>query len=127
MPPTRQTVCIIEDDESVRRALRRLIRAAGLNAVTFSTAEEFLRSSAQPAPACLILDVRLPGMSGLELQKQLGAQGRTAGIVFISAYWDEAVLEQAMRAGAIAFLHKPFEEHLLLGAVKRAVSASILG
>src|SRR5436305_9774063 len=101
MPPTRQTVCIIDDDESVRRALRRLIRSVGLYVETFATAEEFLQSSAEPEPSCLILDIHLPGMSGLELQKHLGVPGKCIPIVFITAYGEEAIREQALRAGAL--------------------------
>jgi FixJ family two-component response regulator len=118
MPPT-QTVCIIDDDESVRRALRRLIRSVGLDVETFATAEEFLQSPAVPAPRCLVLDVHLPGMSGLELQERLKAEGRDIPIIFITAYAEDRVRELAMRAGAIAFLRKPFNEHLLLDALEQ--------
>jgi len=118
---TRQTIGIIDDDASVRRALGRLFRSVGLNAQTFATAEEFLQAPAQPAPGCLILDVHLPGLSGLELQQRLQAQGRSIPVVFISAYGDEHVRERALQAGALAFLEKPFEEQALLDAVERAL------
>jgi len=120
--PTQQTVFIIDDDESVRRALRRLIRSVGLNVVTFATAEEFLQSPEQPAPDCLILDVHLPGLSGLELQKRLKEEGRGVPIVFITAYADDQVRELTLQGSAIAFLEKPFEEQSLLDAVARALS-----
>jgi len=117
MPRTRQTICIIDDDESVRRALRRLLRSVGLDVETFATAEEFLQAPAQPAPDYLVLDVHLPGLSGLELQARLKTEGRHIPIVFITAYAEECVREQALRAGAIAFLQKPFDEQVLLAAV----------
>jgi FixJ family two-component response regulator len=119
---TGQTIFIIDDDESVRRAVRRLIRSVGLNVETCATAEEFLQAPEQPAPGCLILDVHLPGLSGLELQQRLKAEGRPIPTVFITAYANDQVRKQALQAGAIAFLEKPFEERCLLEAVKRAVS-----
>jgi FixJ family two-component response regulator len=120
MPRIPPTVCIIEDDESVRRALRRLLRAVGLTAEAFASAEEFLEAAGRPAPGCLILDHHLPGLSGLELQARLKAEGRDIPIVFLTAYGDARVREQALRAGAVAFLEKPFAEKALLEAVGRA-------
>jgi FixJ family two-component response regulator len=116
------TIAIIDDDESVRNALRRLVQSAGWKALTFATAEEFLQSAARPTPCCLILDVRLPGLSGLDLKNQLSAAGRTIPVVFITAYADEQVREQALQAGGIAFLSKPFEETALLDALTRAIA-----
>ena len=121
MSPTRQTIFIIDDDASVRRALRRLIRSVGLNVVTFATAEEFLQAPHQPAPDCLILDVHLPGLSGFELQERLTAEGSAVPIVFITAYADDQVRELARQGSAIAFLEKPFEEQALLDALARAL------
>jgi FixJ family two-component response regulator len=121
MSRSGETVFIIDDDASVRRALGRLIRSAGLHAETFATAEEFLRHPERPEPGCLILDLHLPGLCGLGLQERLKAEGRCVPIVFISADTDERARERALRAGAVAFLHKPFEEQELLGAVRRAV------
>jgi FixJ family two-component response regulator len=121
MTRTRQTVCIIDDDESVRRALCRLVRSAGRDAETYATAEEFLHAPESPAPGCLILDVHLPALSGLELQEQLNAAGRGVPIIFISAYDDDQARAQALQAGAIAFLQKPFDEKSLLAAVERAL------
>src|ERR1700736_4606496 len=114
MARTGQTIAIIDDDESVRRALRRLVQSAGWCVATFATAEEFLEAPEQPAPAGLILDVHLPGLSGLELQQRLTADGRSVPIVFITAYADEQTRAEALRGGAIAILAKPFEEQLLL-------------
>ncbi|SRR5579883_502935 len=122
MPESLQVICIIEDDESVRRALRRSLRSMGLATETFATAEEFLQSSEQMLPSCLILDVNLPGLNGLELQRRLQAEGRNIPFVVITAYADEKLREQAIKAGAIAFLPKPFEERTLLQAVSRVVN-----
>jgi FixJ family two-component response regulator len=127
-------ITIIDDDESVRRALRRLIKSLGLNVETFATPEEFLEglivhdSQAEvlaPAPArCLILDVHLPGLSGLELQRRLNAEAKNVPIVFITAYPDDRARDQAMQAGAVAFLYKPFEEQALLNAVEKGLTRS---
>ena len=122
MPRTSKTVAIIDDDESVRHALRRLIQSAGWQALTFATAEEFLQAPAQPSPAYLILDLCLPGLSGWDLKKQLDGEGRNVPVVFITAHANEQVREQALRAGAIAFLSKPFEEQALLEALAVAVA-----
>jgi FixJ family two-component response regulator len=122
MPETLQTVCIVEDDESVRRALQRLIRSVGLTAEGFATAEEFLQFSTQTHPSCLILDMNLPGLSGLQLQRRMNEEGRKVPVVVITAYQDEEVRKQALQAGAIAFLQKPFEELSLLQAVSRVVN-----
>src|SRR5262245_11146912 len=121
MSRTGQTVFVIDDDASVRRAVGRLIRSAGLKAVTFATAEEFLRSDEHPAPGCLVVDVHLPGLCGLELQERLSAEGRAVPVVFITAYGDDRTCGRALRAGAVAFLLKPFEEQSLLDAVDRAL------
>jgi FixJ family two-component response regulator len=117
MPETPRTIGIIEDDESVRRALRRLFLSMGFDVQAFVTAEEFLESLTQPLPSCLVLDVNLPGLSGLELQHRLCAEGRHVPIVIITAYASDKAREQALEAGAIAFLAKPFEEASLLQAV----------
>jgi FixJ family two-component response regulator len=114
-------VYVIDDDDSVRTAVGRLIRSAGLPVKTFATAEEFLRCRAHPAPGCLVLDVHLPGLCGLELQQRLSAEGRAVPIVFITAYGDDQVRDRALRAGAVAFLQKPFEGQALLNAIGRAL------
>jgi FixJ family two-component response regulator len=122
MPGTPQTVVTIDDDESVRKALCRLLRSAGLNTLGFATAEEFLHTDSPAAPDCLILDVHLPGLSGLELQTRLRAEGWIVPIVFITAYEDPSARAQALREGAIAFFYKPLEEKALLEAVERALA-----
>jgi FixJ family two-component response regulator len=122
MSEALQPICIVEDDESVRRALRRLIRSVGFEVEAFATAEEFLRSMEQTIPSCLILDVNLPGLNGLDLQRRLQAEGRGIPVVVITAYAEERMREQAFEAGAIAFLPKPFEEVSLLQVVAQIVN-----
>jgi FixJ family two-component response regulator len=112
-------IYVIDDDASVRKALKRLIRSAGMSAHAFASAEDFL-SSSLPLPDCLVLDLRMPGMSGLELQQQLAAEGRSVPIVFISAHDDAPTRFCALAAGAIAFLHKPFDDNALLDAIAQA-------
>jgi FixJ family two-component response regulator len=114
-------VFIIDDDPSVRKALQRLIRSAGMVVETFASAEEFLEASLPP-PDCLVLDVRLSGMSGLQLQQRLAADQHRIPIVFITAHDDELARELAMQAGAVGFLHKPFEDHVLLSILARTVA-----
>ena len=121
MTRSTRTVFIVEDDDSVRRAVRRLLRAAGLEAEAFATAEAFLQSGVRPDAGCLVLDQHLPGMSGLELQERLRSEGRALPVVFISAYEDAQVRESALRAGAVAFLQKPFEDQELLDTVARSL------
>lgn len=122
MPETLQPICIIEDDESVRRALGRSLRSVGLQVEAFATAEEFLESTEQTLPSCLILDVHLPGLSGLDLLRRLQAERQTIPVVVITAYEDEKMSEQVLQAGAISFLRKPFEEGALLQVVLRVVN-----
>jgi len=110
---------VVEDDPSVCRALARLLRTEGMAVETFASAEEFLAHGGL-GPGCLILDIRLPGLSGLELFRELAHRGRALPAVFITAYDDPALREQALRAGAVDFLLKPFQEEALLAAVARA-------
>jgi FixJ family two-component response regulator len=122
MPTTRLTVIVIDDDESVRRALGRLLRSSGLKVESFATAEEFLQAAAGPLPGCLVLDVHLPGLSGPELRARLSAEGRDAPVVYVSGYEDEGLRDRELRTGAVAFLRKPFEEQSLLDAVAGALA-----
>jgi FixJ family two-component response regulator len=124
MPGTPPTIGIIEDDDSVRRAIGRLLRSAGLAVETFASAEEYLQAGGRPALGCLIVDVHLPGRSGLDLQEQLQAEGQAVPVVVITAYGDAEVRARALRAGAVAVLDKPFAEQALLDAVARAVQSS---
>jgi FixJ family two-component response regulator len=106
---------------SVRRALQRLLRSAGLAVETFATAKAFLEVVGQPPPACLVVDICLPGLSGFELQERLASEGWRIPIVFITAPKDEQARRQALAAGALDFLAKPFDEEVLLDALAVAL------
>ena len=114
-------IAIVDDDESVQSALQDLIEADGLSAKCFGSAEEFLESGLQHRTACLISDLRMPGMSGLELQSRLKADGYKTPIIFITAHGDARVRIQAMREGAAEFLMKPFDDQVLLNRVRAAL------
>ena len=115
------TIFIIDDDESVRRALKRLIKVAGFKAETFGSAREFIDSEHYQRVGVLVLDVRMPGMSGLELQKYLADNGSDMPIIFITAHEDIQASRMALEAGAIEFLKKPFEDQALLEGIQRAL------
>ena len=115
-------IAVIDDDDSVRRALARLFRSVGWQDQTFATAEDFLETTDEQLLDCLILDVHLPGMGGLALQKELACAARQVPIVFITA--DPHVRENSLRSGAVALLHKPFDEQRLLDAVGQALAIS---
>ena len=110
----KPVVFVVDDDESVRKALIRLMKSAGLRTRAFTSAEDFLNQESQNVSGCLILDLRMPSMSGLELQEKLAKSGSTMPIIFISAHQDATAREQAMKAGAEDFLQKPFEDQILL-------------
>jgi FixJ family two-component response regulator len=114
-------IFVIDDDESVRRALKRLLGSLGYAVKVFDSATAFLDSGKCSEACCLILDVRMPGMGGLELQERLLHEGRKVSIIFVTAHDDETTQYRAMSNGAIAFLHKPFEEQLLISAVGTAL------
>lgn len=114
-------IAIVDDEESVRTALQSLLRAVGLPAKAFASAEEFLAADHRQRFACLIADIRMPGMSGLELQAELNAQNRRIPTIFISAHGDTKLRMQALRAGASEFLLKPFSDDALLGHVWAAL------
>jgi len=117
-------VSVVDDDESVRESLRGLIRSVGFRVEAFASAEEFSNSEQLHATDCLILDVRMPGMTGLELQRHLAASEHDIPIIFITAHGsDEGVRSRALRAGAVAYLTKPFSEEALLEAINTAVTA----
>ncbi len=115
-----ETVIVIEDDESMRSALARLIRSVGLRVQTFSSAQEFLGSPLPEGPSCMVLDIRLPGMSGLQLQETLERTHLSIPIIFITGHGDVPMSVQAMKAGAVDFLQKPVNDQQLLDAVQRA-------
>jgi FixJ family two-component response regulator len=117
----RPLVAIVDDDELFRRSVGRLIGSAGFSVETFGSAEDFLEHGNLDATACAILDMRLPGLNGFELQRQLITRPRRIPIVFVSAHEDPIVRMNALRAGAIAYLKKPFDNSTLLDAVHRAV------
>src|SRR5712692_7533038 len=116
-------VTIVDDDESVRSALQGLMKVAGLPARAFASAEEFLESGQQHQTACLIADIRMPGMSGLELQAELNAESCRVPIIFITAHGDAKMRMQALRAGAVEFLAKPFDDEALLESVRAALDS----
>jgi len=113
---------VVDDDASVRESLENLLRSAGLKVQTFGSAQEFLTSNRPDAPACLVLDVQLPGASGLDLQGELAKSGETIPIVFITGYGDIPMSVRAMKAGASEFLTKPFQEEELLNAIRQAIA-----
>lgn len=115
-------VAIVDDDESVRSALQGLMRAVGLHAQAYASAEEFLGSGEQHNTACLIADIRMPGMSGLELQARLNAERCRIPTIFITAHGDTTMRMQALRAGAVEFLAKPFNDDVLLEHVRAALT-----
>ena len=116
-------VAIVDDDDLMRSALQGLLKAVGLPAQVFASAEEFLNSGQQNQTACLIADIQMPGMSGLELQTQLNADRCRIPIIFITAHGDEKMRMQALRAGAVEFLAKPFDDEALLESVRAALES----
>jgi two-component system response regulator FixJ len=112
---------IVDDDDSVRKALQGLLKAEGLQAHAFASAEDFLNSGLLDKIACLIADIRMPGMSGLELQEKLNAEHRRIPTIFITAHGDAKMRLQAMRTGAVEFLAKPFDDDVLLDRVRAAL------
>jgi FixJ family two-component response regulator len=118
-----KVVAIVDDDELMRGALRGLLKAVGLPAQDFASAEEFLDSGRQHHTACLIADIRMPGISGLELQAKLNADRCRIPIIFITAHGDEKMRMHAMRGGAVEFLAKPFDDEALLESVRAALKS----
>ncbi len=116
-------VAIVDDDDLTRCSLQGLLRAVGLPAQAFASAEEFLNSGQLYQIACLIADIRMPGMSGLELQAKLNAERRRIPIIFITAHGDAKMRTQALRAGAVEFLAKPFDDEALLESVRAALAS----
>ena len=114
-------VFVIDDDESIRESLNSLIRSVGLKVQTFASAQEFLQSKRPDVPACLILDVRMPGLSGLDLQRELTEASIHLPIIFITGHGDIPMSVRAMKAGAVEFLTKPFRDQDLLDAIQQAL------
>jgi FixJ family two-component response regulator len=116
-------VAIVDDDDLMRSALQGLLKAVGLPARTYGSAEEFLNSGQQHEIACLIADIRMPGISGLELQAKLNAEHCRIPTIFITAHGDEKMRMQALRAGAVEFMAKPFDDEVLLESVRAALES----
>jgi FixJ family two-component response regulator len=121
MTKTTPIAFVVDDDPSVREALSSLIRSVGLSVKTFSSAQEFLTTQRPDAPACLVLDIRLPGLSGLDLQRELAATHSSIPIIFITGHGDIPMTVEAMKAGAVEFLTKPFRDQELLDAIQQAI------
>jgi FixJ family two-component response regulator len=116
-----QLIAIVDDDRSIQSALKDLMESAGLSARCFGSAEEFLEWNQRNQTASLVTDIRMPGMSGLDLQTKLQAEGSRIPIIFITAHGDEKMKMQAMKAGALGFLSKPFDDEVLLEKVRAAL------
>jgi FixJ family two-component response regulator len=121
MTDVEPIVFIVDDDQMFRRSAERLLRAAGLNVQPFASAGEFLKSPRPEGPACLVLDVRMPGLSGMDLQRELTQSGDQIPIIFLTGHGDIPMSVRAMKAGAVEFLTKPFRSRLLLDAVRAAI------
>jgi FixJ family two-component response regulator len=121
MTDQRAAVFVVDDDASMRRALDSLLRSVGLEVYLYASAQEFMRATRADVPGCLLLDVRLPGMSGLTFQQELAKAGIALPVIFITGHGDVPMTVRAMKAGAADFLTKPFEEQALLDAVNAAI------
>ena len=122
MKPSQNRVFVVEDDASMRTAIKNLLRSVGLEPQLFATAQEFLDAKRPDVPSCLILDVRLPGLSGLDLQRELSAANVHIPIIFITAHGDIPMSVRAMKAGAVEFLTKPFRDQDLLDAIQASLA-----
>jgi FixJ family two-component response regulator len=116
-------IAIVDDDDLMRSALQGMMKAVGWTAQAFASAEEFLKSGQQTQTACLIADIRMPGMSGLELQAKLNAEHCRIPTIFITAHGDAKMRMQALRAGAVEFMAKPFDDDILLESVRAALES----
>jgi FixJ family two-component response regulator len=122
MPDSKPTVLVIDDDPDLRASVGRLLRSVGLETELFATISEFLKSNPRDGPTCLVLDVRLPGQSGLDLQRELASANKDLPIIFITGHGDIPMSVQAMKGGAIEFLTKPFRDQELLDAIQLGLS-----
>jgi FixJ family two-component response regulator len=123
VPKTRPVISIVDDDESVREAAKGLMKSLGYNAETFASAEDFLRSRQLTRTACLIADINMPGMSGIDLHRHLSSSGTPIPTILITAYPDERARDSALHAGVICYLSKPFEESDLLSCIHSVLSS----
>jgi FixJ family two-component response regulator len=117
-------IAIIDDDKGARDALEMLVRSLGHNAATFGSAGEFLKSEKLHDTSCLISDVQMPGLSGIDLQDRLIAKGHRIPIIFLTGYPDDSIRARAMNAGAVCFLSKPQDAHHLIGCIEKALQAA---
>jgi FixJ family two-component response regulator len=120
----KHIVVAVDDDYRVRESIESLVESAGYTPLTFSSAEQFLGSGTLSATVCLITDVRMPGMDGLELQRRVRLERPKLSVIFISAHYDDEIRQRALDQGAVGFLYKPFDAADLLGAIQPAVSKS---
>src|SRR6201997_4933026 len=120
-PPSAPTVFVVDDDDLVRTAIQGMLKSVGLRSETFGTPQDFLRSKRADGPSCLVLDVRLPGVSGLDFQRQLADAGVRIPIIFITGYGDIPMSVKAIKSGAVEFLTKPFQDQDLLDAIQQAL------
>jgi FixJ family two-component response regulator len=125
MPQQSITVYVVDDDDSIRRALKRLLRSVGYHALTFASAEEFLEFAPEPGDGCLVLDIRLPGMTGLDLQEKLASRGMGYPVIIMTAHDNPQWRESAEKNGAVAYLKKPFHEKILLDAIRLACEQGV--
>ena len=123
MKESEPMVFVVDDDDSVRKAIQRLIKSVGMNVETFETADEFLSRPPYEGPCCLVLDIRMPGLKGLELQDELTKAEMTLPIIFMTGHGTVPMSVRAMKAGAIDFLEKPFEDQELLVLIKHAIES----
>lgn len=123
MKESEPMVFVVDDDDSVRKAIQRLIKSVGMNVETFETADEFLSRPPYEGPCCLVLDIRMPGLNGLELQDELTKAEMTLPIIFMTGHGTVPMSVRAMKAGAIDFLEKPFEDQELLVLIKHAIES----
>ena len=123
MPNTKPLISVVDDDESMREAMRGLMKSLGYTAQAFASAEEFLNSREAPGTSCLIADVQMPGMTGLELHYHLLASGKTVPTILITAYPDDNVRERALIDGVVCYLSKPFDEDDLLACIRSSLSS----
>ena len=121
MPKTKPQISVVDDDESIREAIRGLMRSLGYTAQAFRSAEEFLTSRQVLHTSCLIADVQMPGMTGLELHRHLVASGKTIPTILITAYPDDSVRERALGDGVVGYLSKPFDENDLLACIRSSL------
>ena len=122
MPKTKPLISVVDDDESMREAVRGLMKSLGYMAATFASAEEFLNSRQVPRTSCLIADVQMPGMTGLDLHRHLVASGKTIPTILITAYPDDNMRLSALKDGVVGYLSKPFDENDLLACIHSSLT-----